>query len=177
MAIIAYAGSMALTSPALAADAPGIKEGKKAPSFNLHDASGKPVDSRKLLQKSEWTALLFYRSADWCPFCKRQLVELQANQKLMKNEKIQVVGISSDTTQILNKFTKKSKITYPLLSDKDGKVMEKFGVRNKQSRGILPHPGLIILDKNGIVKGKLFHDGYRKRHTSAQLIEKIKSLN
>lgn len=86
------------------------------------------------------------------------------------------MGISSDSTQILNRFTKNSKIEFPLLSDSKGNTMNAFGVRNKGARGILPHPGFVIVDSNGMVKAKLFHEGYRKRHSPQQLIDHINSL-
>ena len=45
-------------------EGPGLKVGKKAPTFKLNDQHGKPLASAKLLGE-EKVALVFYRSADW----------------------------------------------------------------------------------------------------------------
>ena len=45
----------------------GLKANSKAPQFVLSNAENEKVELKGLLMKpeTEWTALLFYRSADW----------------------------------------------------------------------------------------------------------------
>ena len=45
--------------------APKLVPGSAAPQFKLQDQSQKERSLQEELAKSEWTALLFYRSADW----------------------------------------------------------------------------------------------------------------
>ncbi len=40
----------------------------------------------------------------------------------------------------------------------------------------LAHPGTYILDKEGVVRAKLFLERYQVRHTAEQLIEAAKSV-
>lgn len=40
----------------------------------------------------------------------------------------------------------------------------------------IAHPGTYILDKEGVVRAKLFLESYQVRHTAAQLIEAAKSV-
>ncbi|MCS1407553.1 MAG: putative peroxiredoxin bcp [Verrucomicrobia subdivision 3 bacterium] len=94
----------------------------------------------------------------------------------MKLEKagIQVVGISYDSREILSRFAKRNKITFPLLADVGSKVIDAYGIRNKSRRDGIPHPGTFILGADGTVIAKLFHEGYRKRHVSDEIIEAAK---
>ena len=52
----------------------------------------------------------------------------------------------------------------------DGK---KFGANDLTGA---PHPGTYILDKDGVVRAKLFLERYQVRHTAEQLIEAAKSV-
>jgi peroxiredoxin len=87
---------------------------------------------------------------------------------------IQVVGISYDSNEILSRFSKRSKITLPLLSDVGSKVISAYGLRNESRKDGLPHPGTVIIGADGKVIAKLFHEGYRKRHLSDELISAAK---
>jgi hypothetical protein len=67
-------------------------------------------------------------------------------------------------------------ISFPLLSDADGSVIESFGVRNREARGILPHPGFFIVDREGVIRAKLAFEGYKKRHGAADIIQSVRDL-
>ena len=89
-------------------------------------------------------------------------------------------GISYDAPGILKTFSDKSKITYTLLSDPGSKTIEAYHIRNAAAKGKaegVPHPGTFILDSKGVIRAKLFLDGYRDRHTSEALIQAAKSTN
>ena len=47
-----------------AAEAPGLKIGKKAPNFELKDQTGKMRSLQKMLKDGS-VAVVFHRSADW----------------------------------------------------------------------------------------------------------------
>ena len=83
---------------------------------------------------------------------------------------IQVVGVSYDPVDVLARFAKRREISFPLLSDSGSKVIEAFGIRNESREDGLPHPGTFLIGADGRVKAKLFHQGYRKRHVTAEII-------
>lgn len=95
----------------------------------------------------------------------------------MKAAGITVVAISYDPVETLAKFASKSKITFPLLSDTGSKTIKAYGVLNidlpEADRGI-PYPGTFVIDKQGIVRAKLFREGYKLRHDTAELIAAAK---
>jgi peroxiredoxin len=100
-------------------------------------------------------------------------VQLQQDQKVLADAGVQVVAISYDPVDALAKFAEKEKITYPLLSDPGSKTIAAYLVANKEAKGTridgVPYPGTFILDAKGVVRAKLFHDGYKARHTGADL--------
>ena len=87
------------------------------------------------------------------------------------------MALSYDSTNILKRFGAKSAITYPLLSDAGSKTIDAFGIRNKEApdrwSGI-PHPGTFVVGTNGIIRAKLFLDGYKERHAVEALVEALK---
>lgn len=54
---------------------PGIQVGEKIPPFAAPDQFGHPQTFESLRGK-HGLLLLFSRSADWCPYCKRHLIQL-----------------------------------------------------------------------------------------------------
>ncbi len=92
---------------------------------------------------------------------------------------IQVVAISYDSVEVLKKFASKQKITFPLLSDKDSKVIDIYKIRNKEAKARsegVPHPGTFLVDSKGIIRAKLGHEGYGTRHGAKELIEATKKM-
>ena len=107
------------------------------------------------------------------------MVQLQRDLKSIEAEGIQLVGISYDDTKILKAFSDRMKIAFPLLSDPGSRTIDAYHVRNESARGKaegVPNPGTFILDREGIIRAKLFLEGYRERHTTEALIEAAKSI-
>jgi peroxiredoxin len=148
--------------------------GAKLPEFQLKDQDGK-AQSLKSLLGPKGAIILLYRSADWCPFCKAQLVELEQNRDEFKKLGLGVAAISYDTPAILQHFAARKSIHYPLLSDADSNVIRELGLlnetigKNTPFYGI-PYPGFFILDGNATIMSKYFEDDYRERYTSAGIL-------
>jgi peroxiredoxin len=107
------------------------------------------------------------------------LVQLQRDLKSIEGAGVQVVGISYDDTKVLKAFSDRMKITFPLLSDPGSKTIEAYHVRNEAAKGKaegVPNPGTFILDPAGVIRAKLFLEGYRDRHTTDALIEAAKAV-
>ena len=109
-------------SSALAQTIIGLQPGVKAPEISLSDQTGKPQNLGTLTGPNG-LLLLFFRSADWCPFCKGQLVDLERAQKLFAAKGIHVAGVSYDSPQVLAEFSRRKSVTYPLLSDKGSIIL------------------------------------------------------
>ena len=149
----------------------GLQPGAKAPAFTLSDQAGKKQDLDTLAGPNG-LLLLFFRSADWCPFCKGQLVDLEASQKAFEAEGINVAAVSYDSRAILENFAQRRSITYPLLSDSGSKLIDKFGIRNPEGKGIeagIPYPGYYLIDRDGTIRKRFFETAYVNRLTASNL--------
>ena len=67
-----------------------------------------------------------------------------------------------------------------MLSDQGSKTIDAYGIRNKDMDGKkygksdltgVPHPGTYLLDKDGVVRAKLFLEKYQERHSTQALID------
>ena len=155
----------------------GLAIGQRAPAFTLKDQNGIEVSLEVLLKKGP-VALVFYRSADWCLFCKFQLIHLQSNLKQFEAAGGQVVGISYDSTKALKKFADSKAITLPLLSDPGSKTIDAYGVRDRTPPG--PKEGFaahasFVLDQNGIVRAKLLDVIYQEQPGVGFLLNALKA--
>ena len=107
------------------------------------------------------------------------MVQLQRDLKAIEEAGVQVVGLSYDEPAVLKRFSDKAKIGFPMLSDPESKTIEAYHIRNEAAKGKaegVPNPGTFILDQNGVIRAKLFLDGYRARHTTDALIEAAKAV-
>ena len=75
---------------------------------------------------------------------------------------------------MLKKFSDGAKITFPLLSDPESKTIDAYHIRNEAAKGRaegVPNPGTFVVDREGVIRAKLFLEGYRDRHTTEALVE------
>lgn len=188
--VLIAAGLIGLATPAIApvllpavAEAPadlGPAVGASVPAFTLTALDGKSVGLDQL-KGEKGLALVFVRSADWCPFCKKQLEELDAVAADLAAAGYPLAALSYDSVDKLKAFADKSGVSYPLLSDAGSATIDAFGVRNEEMRGNrrmdgIPHPVIFLIGADGVVKAKLYEESYRKRPAPAVLVEAVKKL-
>ena len=85
--------------------------------------------------------------------------------------------VSYDSTDILKRFAARKSITYPLLSDIGSKTIDAYGIRNQEATGRtsgIPYPGTFIIGRDGVIREKLFLEGYKERHTTEALVQALK---
>jgi peroxiredoxin Q/BCP len=123
-----------------------IKEGRKAPAFNLASSTGGKLALKDLAGKY---VIVYFYPRDNTPGCTTEANDFnKALRKLGARDAV-VVGISKDSIDSHCKFADKYALKFPLLSDPDGKVLEKYeawGEKNmygKKSMGIIRSTVLI----------------------------------
>ena len=164
-------------APTPVADDAPLAVGDPAPPFTLKDQDGTERRLQDYLGRGK-VALVFFRSADWCPFCRKQLAALQADIRAFQDANIQLVGISYDPPAALKKYADQTKITFPLLSDPGSATIDAYHIRNMTAKGKaegVPRPGTFLLDARGVIRSKLFLDNYRDRHTTTALVDAAKA--
>ncbi len=118
------------------------------------------------------TVFIATRSAEWCPYCMKQMIQLQATKHEFDAAGIGMVAMTYDDPALQKAFVDKYGIEYPLLHDLDTMSFKTLGILNQEyspgdSAYGIPYPGMIIVDSNGIVVGKLFLEAYSVRVDSA----------
>lgn len=118
------------------------------------------------------TVFIASRSLDWCPYCMRQMIQLQENKASFDAAGIGMVAITYDDPILQQAFIDKFGITIPILSDTDTLSFKTLGILNEkyqpgEKQYGIPHPGMIIVDTGGKVVGKLFIEAYSSRVDSA----------
>jgi peroxiredoxin len=104
---------------------------------------------------------------------------LQRDLKCIEDAGVHLVGISYDSPELLRKFSEKANITFSLLSDPESKTIDAYHIRNKAARGKaegVPNPGTFVLDQEGVIRAKLFLEGYRDRHSTEELVKAAKAV-
>jgi peroxiredoxin len=106
-------------------------------------------------------------------------VQLQESLNDFEAAGIRLVAVSYDSEQTLREFASSRGITFTLLSDPGSRTIDAYGIRNEQATGQtrgIPHPGFFLVDRTGIVRARLFRDGYKVRAAPAEIIEAAKAL-
>ena len=120
--------------------------------------------------------LLFSRSADWCPYCKRQLLQLQQAKAEFAAKGVNVASITYDSVGILKNYADRKGIGYPMLSDTDSKIIQAFGILNPDAKGFakgIPYPGIFYISPDGVVQKRFFESQYTDRFTPNDIYAEI----
>ena len=88
-----------------------------------------------------------------------------------------MLGISANAIFSQKAFVEFAKVKHALLSDRDGKVMQAFGVWDEKRR--LANRSYIIIDKNGVVRFLNTRPTNREPDllSSEALLEEVKKIN
>ena len=100
--------------------------GTKAPELTAPDENGSPVDFGKVYRRGI-TLVYFYPKAS-TPGCTAQACSLRDSSADLESLGITVLGVSHDTSEDQKKFKEKHRLPFALIADRDGKVIQAFGV-------------------------------------------------
>ncbi len=132
--------------------------GKSAPLFALPDQDG--VEHSLVTHLGEWVILYFYPKDD-TPGCTKEACSFRDGYAALKKEGITVFGISADSVRSHRKFAEKFSLPFPLLSDEEKKVVERYGVFGKKKFMGREYLGIFrttfLINPNGVV-AKVYED-------------------
>jgi peroxiredoxin len=125
--------------------------------------------------------LAITRSADWCPFCQRQLIGLEGVRADIEARGWALAAITTDDTAKLARFAERRDIQFPLLSDAQFRIIDAFDLRDPafppgDRRHGLPVPSVWFIDAGGAISAKLGDDDYRIRPAPEQVLATIDAL-
>jgi peroxiredoxin Q/BCP len=125
-----------------------VAAGQPAPDFELPDAEGKRI--RLADFKGKKAVVLYFYPKDDTPGCTAEACSFRDSYEDFQDAGAEVIGVSSDSTASHEKFAKRHKLPFTLLSDAKGEVRRKYGVPT--TLGLLPGRVTFVIDRKGIVR-------------------------
>ncbi len=173
----------------------GLFVQSKAPAIEAKDHDGNAV-SLTALRKQGPVVVLFYRG-NWCPYCNKQLKELQDSLQYIKDKGASVIAITPEAQEGVGKTIEKTGAAFPIIYDIDVKISKAYNVsyevdtatvnKYKANWGVdflkinqqketasLPVPAVYIINKNGIITYRFFETDITKRPSVKELLAQIK---
>jgi AhpC/TSA family/Disulphide bond corrector protein DsbC len=101
---------------------------------------------------------------------------LQNAREKFRQQGVGLAAISYDSEAILEDFTQRHRIEYPLIADPQSNIIRSYGVLNTEATGFtkgMACPGYFYVTPNGTVKEKFFETAFTDRDTAGSLILKL----
>lgn len=172
----------------------GLFINSKAPDFKATDQYKNEIRLKDVL-KDSLVVLVFYRG-QWCPFCNRQLKKLEDSLSLINGKGARLIAVSPEKPEYISKTIEKTGASYPLLYDKDMKIMKAYAVsfevdektvsryknadidlaeaNGQKEKVYLPIPAVYIISKEGTILYRFFDSDYKKRPSVKEIINNLK---
>lgn len=124
--IRAVTAALATVALALPLHAEPIAEGAALPAVDATTHEGKTLALATAASKG-WTLVYFYPKAD-TPGCTKQACSLRDAYEELGKQGVTIYGVSLDEVAAQKAFKEKYQLPFTLISDKDAKVADAFGV-------------------------------------------------
>lgn len=122
-----------------------ITKSGKLKYFSLQDIEGRNFTSEKIISENDYTLFIYFDLTD-CPSC---IMEKNVWEEIHKINKVRVIGIvSHDDETELKSWIENSNLSFTILHDKNGKVVEYF----KKKHNINATPLKILVDRSGEIR-------------------------
>jgi len=135
-----------------------LDAGTPAPSFTLPDKDGAPVS---LGDYAGQKVVLYFYPAASTPGCTTQACDFRDNLASLASAGYQVLGISKDSGDALQKFADEQNLTFPLLSDPELEVHHAYGAYGEKSMYGKTVTGVIrstfVVDEQGTLEHALYN--------------------
>lgn len=124
--------------------------------------------------------LIFTRSVEWCPFCQTQLKGVNAVVSDLKERGYNLYGVSYDSVESQDRFSKNQMLEYTMLSDGDSAAIDAFDIRDPQyteGKAVgVPYASVIVIGKDGKIIAKSISGDFKKRPTNDQLLAIVDAI-
>ncbi len=146
-----------------------LKEGSKAPAFKAPDQNGNMVSLSDFKGKK---VILYFYPKDDTPGCTAQACNLKDNYKSLIDKGFQVVGVSVDSVKSHKKFQEKYDLPFPLISDEEKKIVDKYNLWGEKKFMGRTYMGTtrttFLIDEQGVIR-KIIAKPDTKNHTAEVL--------
>lgn len=136
------------------------KVGDKAPDFTLSSQMGDNVTLSEFFGKKN--IVLYFYPKDESPGCTREACSFRDSYEDLTNLGAEVLGVSGQSVESHKSFATHYGLPFVLLSDKDNKVRELYGVPS--TVGLIPGRVTYIIDKQGVIRHIFSSQTQTQRH-------------
>jgi peroxiredoxin len=113
----------------------------------LNDLNGKPVNLSSYQNKP--TILFFWTT--WCPYCRKEIKELNRLYPEMKKEGISVFAINiGEANYKVQNFFKNYELNLRVLVDRDSLSADKYNILGVPTYVFIADSGSVVADKNNL---------------------------
>ena len=142
-----------------------LMTGDKAPAFEAVDQDGNPISLKEFSGKK---LVLYFYPKDDTPGCTAEACNLRDNYDLLLKKGYKIVGVSADDDRSHKKFIEKYVLPFPLIPDKDKKILKAYGAWGKKKLYGKEYDGILrttyVISEKGIIE-KVFSKVDTKNHT------------
>jgi len=131
-----------------------LKNGTRAPDFDLEDQNGKRHTLKSLL--ADGPLILYFYPADFTPGCTKEACSFRDLQKDLVAARLRVVGVSPQDAASHQRFAAKHDLNFPLLADPDKKAVKAYDVDGPLGFGV--RRGTYLIDADGTVRDSVLAD-------------------
>jgi thioredoxin-dependent peroxiredoxin len=149
-----------------------LQIGDKIPNFTAKDTNNNDFDSTTIVGQKP--VVIYFYPKDNTPGCTAQACSFRDQYEDFKDLGAEVIGISGDTVTSHEKFAKRYKLPFLLLSDNSAKLRKLFGVKTNLL-GLIPGRVTYVADKTGTIQ-LIFDSMMATKHISKAL-DFLKNLN
>jgi peroxiredoxin len=170
----------------------GLAVNDRAPDFTSIDQNGKPIHLKDQLKKTV-VVLIFYRG-EWCPFCNKQLKQLEDSLALITAKGATVIAVTPEKKENVSKTIGKTKATFSILTDDSLKIMKAYKVaytpddatsqklkgygidlaeRNGNNGNNLLVPAVYIVNKEDKIIYRFFDANYKNRASVKEILSHL----
>ena len=173
----------------------GLPLQSKAPKIKAKDQDGNKINLSDLRKKGP-VVVMFYRG-NWCPYCNKQLKELQDSLQYITARGASVIAITPEAQDGVDKTIEKTGASFPIIFDRDVQIGKAYGVsyqvdtatmnkyktnwdvdflkiNQQKEKAYLPVPAVYIVDKNGLITYRFFETNITKRPSVKELLDNLK---
>ncbi len=95
-------------------------------------------------------------------------------------DQVEILAVSVDPKDkaifLRDKLKDQPGFNFPLLSDADHKVIDRYGLLNEQAKRPMPHPATYVIDRKGKVRWRFVEVDYKVRPSNDDVLAQVKKV-
>lgn len=147
-----------------------VAVGDIAPDFDRLSSDGTQVKLSDYQGKQ--SVVLFFYPRDFTPICTQEVCHFRDQYAAFVDAGAAVIGISGDSDDSHQQFSKEMRLPYPLLSDADGSLRNLYGV--PKTLFLLPGRVTYVIDQNRTVR-RIFNSQLQGERHIQEALSALKS--